>query len=147
MSEQYGQKKGAEEQIVMTTDNINSSSKNLSRCPKCGKSTDLSLESCQACGLVFAKYYNIRGGAIKTGGEKGHAYGRFRLLVDILMGISGTALILTGGVLIFVISSGGGKIVAKGSTFSSLGLGITAFVAGLAALGISVLGIIRCINR
>lgn len=122
---------------------MNSSGGNLSKCPKCGKPTDLSLESCQACGLVFSKYYNIRGGAIKSCGEKAFTYGRFRLLVDILMGIFGISMILSGGVFIFVLSAGGNRIPVPGGTFSSLALGFIAFIIGLSTLAFSALGIAR----
>lgn len=115
---------------------------NLTKCPKCGNSTDLSRESCHSCGVIFSKFYKSR--LAKTKGDVFNktGRGRLRLLVDILFGILGVAMILSGFVILFVTGSANGDKALLGET-SCLVFGSGIFVTGIICVLFSAYGIAR----
>lgn len=119
---------------------------NISKCPKCGNSTDLSAESCPLCGIIFSRYYMSKIAGKKNSPENTIYRGRSRLVVDILMGIFGLAMIFSGFVVVFVSCSGNTNSAVTGG-ISCLILGAIAFISGIIAVIFSAYGIARSINK
>ena len=118
---------------------------NISKCPKCGNSTDLSAESCPSCGIIFSRYYMSRIAGRKRSPENIGYKDRIRLVVDILLGIFGLAMLFSGFVVVFVSCFGQDRSVASGGS-SCLILGALAFIIGSISVFFSVYGITRSIK-
>lgn len=115
---------------------------NLTKCPKCGNSTDLSKESCHSCGVIFSKFYKSRLTKSKEDAFEKTGRGRLSLLVDIVLGILGVAMILSGFVILFVTGSTNGGKALLGET-SCLVFGSGIFVTGILCVIFSAYGIAR----
>lgn len=81
----------------------------------------------------------------KNQGENLVYHGRVRLVVDILMGIFGFAMIFSGFVVVFVSCSGSSRPDVTGGN-SCLILGAIAFILGISSLVFSAYGIARSIK-
>lgn len=118
---------------------------NISKCPKCGNSTDLSVDSCRSCGIIFSRYYASRISGVKISSEKKGYQGRTRLAVDILLGIFGLSMIFSGFVVIFVSCFGHDNSAVPGGT-PCLVLGAMSFITGIISALLSAYGIARSIR-
>lgn len=115
---------------------------NLTKCPKCGNPTDLSEEACRSCGIIFSKFYKSRLPGFKKTPSGSEGHGKFRLLIDIIMGITGIAMILTGFVILFVSCSGSSSKAVSGD-ISCIVLGTGSFLSGIVCVVLGSYGIAR----